>query len=61
VRRVDFKVGNRRARRDGRAPFAQTLSIARVDRTHQHTIRAIVRLSDGTRATIKRTLRRARR
>jgi hypothetical protein len=57
VRRADFKLGSRRAGSDRRAPFARTVSLAGVDRRRAHAIRAVVRLDDGTRATLKRTLR----
>jgi hypothetical protein len=57
VRRVDFRLGNRRAGADTRAPFTRTISLRRLDRSRPHAIRAIVRLQDGTRATVRRTLR----
>jgi hypothetical protein len=61
VQRVDFTLGNRRAVADRRAPFARTVSLAGVDRRRAQVIRAVVRLDDGTRATLKRTLRPKRR
>jgi hypothetical protein len=61
VRRADFKLGNRRAGADTRAPFLRTVSLAGVDRRRAHAIRAVVRLDDGTSATLKRTLRPQRR
>ena len=61
ARRVDFKLGNRRSGADRRAPFARTISLRRVSRRRAHTIRAIVRIDDGTRAIVKRVLRPRRR
>ena len=61
VRRVDFKLGNRRLGADTRAPFAKTISLRRVSRRRAHAIRAIARLDDGSRGILKRTLRARRR
>jgi hypothetical protein len=57
VRRADFKLDGLRAGADRRAPFARTVSLVLVDRRRAHVIRAIVRLEDGTRVTLRRTLR----
>ena len=58
VKRADFKLGNRRAGADKRSPFARTI---RVVSTRRQTIRAIVRMDDGSRRIVKRTLRPRRR
>jgi hypothetical protein len=57
VRRVEFKLGNRRARADARAPFARTISLAGVNRGRVRTIRAVVRLADGTHTTLVNRIR----
>jgi hypothetical protein len=57
VRRVEFKLGNRRARADARAPFARTISLAGVNRGRVQTIRAVVRLADGTHTTLVNRIR----
>ena len=58
VRRVDLKLGNRRAGTDRRSPFTRTIRIAR---TRRQTIRAVVAMDDGSRVILKRTLRPRRR
>jgi hypothetical protein len=54
ARRVDFKLGNRRAGSDKRSPFTRTIRVAR---SRRQTIRAVVTMDDGSRAILKRTLR----
>jgi hypothetical protein len=54
VASVDFKLGNRRAGSDRKGPFSRVL---RVNRRRAQTIRAVARLSDGSRLILKRTLR----
>ena len=61
VRRVDFKLGNRRVGTDRRSPFTRTISLRRVSRKRAHAIRAIAQLDDGTRGILKRMLRPRRR
>jgi hypothetical protein len=57
VRRADFLVGNRRLARDGRSPFAATITSTRARRTHSRRLRAVLTTRDGRRITLKRTLR----
>jgi hypothetical protein len=53
VQRVDFKLGNRRAGTDGRAPFQRTMVVRR---RRAQTVRAVATLSDGGRRILRRTL-----
>ena len=57
VRRADFLVGTRRLARDGRSPFAATITSTRARRTHSRRLRAVLTTRDGRRITLKRTLR----
>ena len=58
VKRVDFKLGNRRAGADRRSPFARSIKVAT---SRRQTIRAIVTMDDGARVILKRALRPKRR
>jgi dienelactone hydrolase len=58
VRRTDFLVGSRRVARDGRAPFAATVTLTRVRRAHSRRLRAVLLTRDGRRIQLRRTLHR---
>jgi hypothetical protein len=58
VRRADFLVGRRRLARDGRSPFAATITSTRARRAHSRRLRAVLLTRDGRRITLRRTLRR---
>jgi hypothetical protein len=58
VRSVSFRVGARRAAIDRRRPFRRRVGPRRHSgRSHVHVIRALVRMRDGRRATLKRRFR----
>jgi hypothetical protein len=59
VRRVDFKVGNRRARPDRRPPFRRSISSRRLHHhRHRWTLRARVYLKAGRRLDLHRAVHR---
>jgi hypothetical protein len=57
VRRVEFHPGGRRPAVDSRPPFRRALRVALGRRTRSVRVRAVVRLRDGRRVTLARTLR----
>jgi hypothetical protein len=57
VRRVLFSLGPLSAGSDVRAPFSRPLPVPRSGRARRYRVRARVRLRDGRRLTLTRTLR----
>jgi hypothetical protein len=56
VRRVDFRIGGRKAGRDRRAPFSKGLRIALTRKPRRVALTASLRLANGQTATLRRTL-----
>jgi len=57
VRRVDFRLARLRAGADRRAPFHRGLRLPRAGRPRVYRVHALVRLRDGRRLRLSRTLR----
>ena len=57
IARVDFLVGQRRRKRDIRAPFAAVLSLTRVRNDRIYRVGARVVMVDGRRRTLVQSVR----
>ncbi len=57
VRRVDFRLARLRVGRDRRAPFSRGIRLPRAGRPRTYRVHALVRLRDGRRLRLSRTIR----